>query len=88
MKYISMCGNYNTVQKSKISLRFLGLFYFCIVKCQSRLVLSSVLIVPWSFLCIQQVHVGVNFFISGNFHFSFVSNSLAYITIPKNIKEK
>ena len=25
-----------------------------------------------------------SFFISGNFHFSFVSSSLAYITIPKN----
>ena len=33
-------------------------------------------------------YVVVNFFISGNFYFSFVSTSLAYITIPKNITEK
>ena len=35
---------------------------------------------------IMQVYVAVNFFISGNFCFSFVSKSLAiaYITIPKN----
>ena len=34
-----------------------------------------------TFLCI---HVVVNFFLLGNFSFSFVSTSLAYITILKN----
>ena len=33
---------------------------------------------------IMQVYVAVNIFISDNFCFSFVSKSLAYITIPKN----
>ena len=32
--------------------------------------------------------VVVNFFISGNFYFSFVSMSLAYITIPKSKRKK
>ena len=35
----------------------------------------------------HNVNVVVNFFISGNFYFSFVSTSLAYITIPKNKKK-
>ena len=30
----------------------------------------------------------VNFFISGYFYFSFVSTSLAYITIPKNRRKR
>ena len=37
---------------------------------------------------IMQVYVAVNIFISGNFCFSFVSKSLAYITIPKNNGKK
>ena len=32
--------------------------------------------------------VVVNIFISGNFYFSFVSMSLAYITIPKSKRKK
>ena len=39
---------FNIVKRTKISSRFLGLFYFCIVKRQSRTVLSSVLLF---FLC-------------------------------------
>ena len=46
-KYYSMCGIEYSL-KTKISSRFLGLFYFCIVKRQSRTVLSSVLL----FLCV------------------------------------
>ena len=37
---------------------------------------------------IMQVYVAVNIFISGNLCFSFVSKSLAYITIPKNNGKK
>ena len=38
------CVEFNIVERTKISSRFLGLFYFCIVKRQSRTVLSSVLL--------------------------------------------
>ena len=34
------------------------------------------------------IYVAVNFFISVNFYISFVSNSLAFITIPKNNGKK
>ena len=33
------------------------------------------------------IYVVANFFVSGNFYFSFVSTSLAYISIPKNKRE-
>ena len=36
----------------------------------------------------MQTDVVVNFFISGNFSFSFVSTSLVYITIRKKTKER
>ena len=37
----------------------------------------------------ENVYIVVNFFfISGNFYFSFVSTSLAYISIPKNKRKK
>ena len=35
----------------------------------------------------MQTDVVVNFFISGNFSFSFVSTSLVYITLPKKKKQ-
>ena len=35
----------------------------------------------------NNIFVVVNFFISGNVSFSFVSTSLAYIMIPKNERE-
>ena len=38
-------------------------------------------------VCIIGICVAVNFFISVNFCFSFVLNSLAYITIPKTMKK-
>ena len=42
------CVEFNIVERTKISSRFLGLFYFCIVKRKSRTVLSSALLF---FLC-------------------------------------
>ena len=42
---------------------------------------------PYPFIyhfCQKRYLLQLNFFISGNFCFSFVSNSLAYITVSKN----
>ena len=63
---------------------FDSFFFFRVISDEKALSVSIVCYLGQGLELIAFLYVAVNFFISVNFYFSYVINSLAYITIAKN----
>ena len=67
-----------------LNLSISSFFFFRVISDEMALSVSIACYLGQGLELIAFLYVAVNFFISVNFYFSYVINSLAYITIAKN----